>query len=331
MFNWRQKYQPKTLSGIVQHAEGLALACIMKNNGAKPRLTECVFQPQLSDSKTTLNQLQLNSHEKKTILTTLLGSNHFTLLLMQRPTVSDEELADAVRWQIKDQLSCPADEAIIQILDIPGQQERGRLPMIYVIAAHKDIVLSSIELLEETKFSLNFIDIPQLAQRNISSLLPEDLVGVALLNIQASESLLTITHEGELYLSRAIDIGYEHLEEAEQTEQTEKGLSIEQDYSETEDNIGKIVLEIQRSLDYYESHYGKATISNLVVAPLETDVTGLNQQLEDDLGITVRSLDLNEIVETDLNLEAELQAKCFSAIGAALRQAVDSPTNSKVA
>jgi len=330
LFNWLQKAQSKKLTGIVQQSEGLAFACISQDKtGEKPHLDECIFQPQLSDLKTTLNQLLQQAKQIASPVTTLLSSNHFTLLLMQRPTVEDNELIDAIRWQIKDQLNYPPQEAIIQILDIPGQQERGRLPMIYAIAAHQDTIKSSIELIEDSKLKLRYVDIPELAQRNISALLPEDFIGVALLNLQAGHGLLTITHEGELYLSRVIDIGYEHLEEAEQNPQSNNGLSLEETSSEHDNNISKIVLEIQRSLDYYESHYGKPTIGNLIIAPLETDIPNLNRQLEDDLGLVVRSLDLDEIISSDSKVDLELQAKCFSAIGSALRQVVEISTDSK--
>lgn len=330
VLNWFNKASSDNLASIVPHTEGLAAACITQRAAQKPLLSNCIFQPQISDAKTTVNQLLQQTNLTKDPAITLLDSSNFLLLLMQRPSVEEQELADAIRWQIKDQLGYPAEEAIIEILEIPGQQERGRLPMIYVIAAHQDAVKSSIQLLEDSKINLQYVDIPEMAQRNISSLLPEDFIGVALLNLQANHGLLTITHEGELYLSRTIDIGYEHLETHEEHAQETRGLSLEQSSSELETNISKIVLEIQRSLDYYESHYGKPTIGNLVVAPLENKIPGFNEQLEQDLGVAVRSLNLEEIIDIDSSFEIELQAKCFSAIGAALRDAVSHATLNKL-
>ena len=330
MLNWFNKESSDNLNSIVHHTEGLAFACIKQRAAQKPLLSNCFFQPQISDAKTTLNQLLQQASLTKDPAITLLDTANFLLLLMQRPSVEETELADAIRWQIKDQLSYPADEAIIEILEIPGQQERGRLPMIYAIAAHQDTVKSSIQFLEDSKIKLQYVDIPEMAQRNISSLLPEDFMGVALLNLQANHGLLTITHEGELYLSRTIDIGYEHLETTEETAQEPAGLSLEQSSSELQTNISKIVLEIQRSLDYYESHYGKPTIGNLVIAPLENKIPSLNEQLEEDLGVTVRSLNLDEIIDTESNIDYELQAKCFSAIGAALRNAASSAMLNKL-
>lgn len=333
MLNWFKKASSDNFISIVQHTEGLALAGITPRETKKPLLTRCIFQPQISDVQTTLSQLLQHTKISKSPVTTLLASTNFLLLLMQRPSVEEQELADAVRWQIKDQLDYPAEESIIEILEIPGQQERGRLPMIYVIAAHQDTIKASARIFEEKNINVQCIDIPELAQRNIASLLPEDFIGVAVLNLYANHGLLTITHEGELYLSRTIDIGYEHLEahgvQTVSSQEQSDGLSLEQPSTELDTNISKVILEIQRSLDYYESHYGKASIGNLVIAPLENDIPNFNNQLEQDLGVIVRSLDLNEIIDFHSNVNSELQAKCFSAIGAALRDAVTTSTNRK--
>lgn len=330
MFKWFNKSQANQLASIVPHSEGLAFASISQQGSGQPKLESCVFQSQLSDTQTTLNQLLQQCSKIKQPVTTLLNSSQFTLLLMQKPTVEDSELADAVRWQIKDQLSYPAEEAIIETLEIPGQQERGRLPMIYSVAAHQDTVIASANLFNDTGLDLQFIDIPELAQRNISALLPEDFVGVAVLNLQATHGLLTITHEGELYLSRVIDIGYEHLEIHEQDPVVSDGLSLEDAPSEFDNNINKIVLEIQRSLDYYESHYGKPAIGNLIIAPMENELPTLNDQLEKNLGVVVRSLSLDEIIDTTTELDDEIQAKCFNAVGAALRQAAEVSAQNKL-
>jgi len=60
------------------------------------------------------------------------------------------------------------------------------------------------------------------------------------------------------------------------------------------------------------------------IEPLENKSPSLNAQLKQDLGVAVRSLNLDEILESESSLDYELQAKCFSAIGAALRNAASS-------
>ena len=83
--------------------------------------------------------------------------------------------------------------------------------------------------------------------------------------------------------------------------------------------LDAIVLEVQRSLDYSESHFGLPPVSGLVIAPTESPVPGMLGYLSSNLGLPVRLLDLNTVLECEQTLGDALQARCFEAIGAALR------------
>lgn len=84
--------------------------------------------------------------------------------------------------------------------------------------------------------------------------------------------------------------------------------------------LDAIVLEVQRSLDYYESHFAKPSINSLVIAPLPFEIPGIINYLAGALGLQVRLLDLNAVLETQKPLSNEEQANSFFAIGAALRE-----------
>jgi len=83
--------------------------------------------------------------------------------------------------------------------------------------------------------------------------------------------------------------------------------------------LDAIVLEVQRSLDYYESHFAKPAINSLVIAPLPYETPGMIEYLASALGMQVRLLDLNAVLDTKMPMSNEQQAHGFYAIGAALR------------
>ena len=85
-------------------------------------------------------------------------------------------------------------------------------------------------------------------------------------------------------------------------------------------SLDAIVLEVQRSLDYYESHFAKPAINSLVIAPLPYEVPGLIKYLAGALGLQVRMLDLNAVLDMKQPMSEEQQAEVFFAIGAALRE-----------
>jgi MSHA biogenesis protein MshI len=237
--------------------------------------------------------------------------------------VEAAELKAAVRWRIKDLIDFHIDDAIIDVFDIPGQRERGRPKLMYVVASRTSTVQQQIDLLEGSGLNLAAIDIPELVLRNIAALLPEDKNGVATLYIGPQKGLLVITREQTLYLSRRIDLGLKQLQDLLNTsDEDELVLDGEEPSMPAPLQLafGRIVLEIQRSLDYYESHFSLPPVSGLVVAPMEENISGMMGYLGSNLGVPVRLLDLNAIMECNETLSDQRQAQCLLAIGAALRE-----------
>jgi MSHA biogenesis protein MshI len=238
--------------------------------------------------------------------------------------VEASELKAAVRWRIKELIDFHIDDAIIDVFDIPGQKERGRPKLMYVVASRTSTVQQHIDLLESSKLNLNAIDIPELVLRNIAALLPEDKSGVATLYIGRRQGMLVMTRGRTLYLSRRIDLGLEQLKRYLNTPADEEELVLDGEEpampAPLQQALDNIVLEIQRSLDYYESHFSLPPVSGLVMAPMEENIPGMMGYLGGNLGVPVRQLDLNALIECDETLTDQLQSQCLFAIGAALRE-----------
>ena len=83
--------------------------------------------------------------------------------------------------------------------------------------------------------------------------------------------------------------------------------------------LDSIVLEVQRSLDYCESHFSVPPIGHLMIAPTPQPMPSVIGHLSANLGVKVQTLDLNAVLNTHEPLSDELQWRCFLTIGAALR------------
>jgi MSHA biogenesis protein MshI len=263
---------------------------------------------------------------EETTCITIAENDMFTLLLVDAPEVEPSELKTAIRWRIKDLIDFHVDDAVIDAFDIPGQIERGRQKLMYVVAARRASVQAHINQLEAEHINLSVMDIPELAMRNIAALLPEDEAGVAMLYLTDEGGLLTMTRERNLYLARRLDIGLRQLtafsgkEEEIQESSDEFVLDDDEVSQPLQRAFDTIVLEVQRSLDYYESHFALPQVAGLVVAPLEEPVPGMMSYLASNLGIPVRMLDLNTLLQSDQVLSDEIQSQCLLPIGAALRE-----------
>ena len=78
-------------------------------------------------------------------------------------------------------------------------------------------------------------------------------------------------------------------------------------------------LELQRSLDYYESQVGKPPCIRLMVMPLQPDDSPLMNELRQNLPLDVHSLNLESLVSSLVPLPQSLQAHTTVAVSAALR------------
>ncbi len=321
------------VTALSLRSDGVALARICRpDSDAPPHLDICRFYPlDTPASRPELLQTLSREHDlDRAHCISVAEPGSFTLLLVEAPEVDNTELRAAVRWRIKDLIDFHIDDAVIDVFDIPGQQERGRQKMMYVVASRINTVREHIDLLEENNVGLEVIDIPELALRNIAAMIPEDESGMALLHLGSEGSLLTLTRQRTLYLSRTMDISLSQLSLAAEPESTPGETADDEITLSPADESGlplalqrqldAVILEIQRSLDYYESHFSLPPVSGLVIAPLELPVPGLMGYLASHLGVPVRMLDLDSLLESDTPLPENQQGQCLLAIGAALRQ-----------
>lgn len=259
----------------------------------------------------------MQSYQLKNRLTNfVLGPHQFSFVLTETPEVQDQELVNAMRWKTKELLDVEMDEAVIDCLPIPGQKQRGRQPMAYVIAADIDVLKSYANMIENSDLELRSIDIPAMVQRNIASLLPEDKHGVAVLNLYKQTGLLTLTRNGDVYLARDLEVGYAHF--ANEVDQ-DAGMQLEGLPPATQSTLDAIVLEVQRSIDYYERYFAQPPIHSLVIIPPPQEVSGMVEYIASQLGLQVRELDLNVLLGLSEKISRSQQSQCMPAIGAALR------------
>ena len=307
--------------GIGLSDEGMAFAHLSRENNSY-QLTHVDFATvtSLKEMELTLSHWVKEYNVKDSETNFVLALSEANILLTEAPEVEDKELNQAMRWKLKDSAEVDMEKSIVDVFAIPGQRERGRQPMAYVVSAEKKLLKSYISLVENCSLNLKSIDISALAQRNVANTLPEDENGVAFLSLYANSGLLSLSRKGDLFLARDLDVGYKSFAlEMEDNLSADGGLQMEGLPSATQQTLEQIVLEVQRSMDYYERYFAQPPIQALVLAPLTTPIPGLADEISNQLGMKVRELDINEIFSIEQPVEHSLQSKYLSAIGAALR------------
>lgn len=286
--------------GVYVTPAGVAAAQVMPAAGtAKPRLTACHFEARGADGSAVARVLARVAPRHARAVT-VLDPGGYHLLLVEAPDVPPDELRAAVRWRIKDLIDYHIDDAVIDVFEMPPHSRGGRNRTMYAVAAKAELVKQQIELVENAGIELDVIDIPELALRNVATLLAGER-GAAFLYLADRRGTLLLVRQGVLFLARHVETGSVTLEEAGELER---------------ELVAGLALEVRRSLDYFESHYEQTSIPTLFTSGLN-DVH--RSQLVDELNIAVENVELDAILDVAAELSPELARLCLPAVGAALR------------
>jgi MSHA biogenesis protein MshI len=276
--------------------------------GPRPKVAKCSFYPLSEVTPSALDKIRKDAQLEDARFTTLLPASEYQMMMVDAPNVPVDELKTAIRWKIKDSLNYHVDDAAVDVLQIPTNKYGGDRPQsLYAIAASNETIRKRIAMFEKAKLELSVIDIPEMAQRNIAALFETEARGLAMLAFDDEGGLLTITCDGEMFLSRRIEITLGQLQDADE--------NLRQQY------LDRVELEVQRSLDYFDRQFHHIPVNRLVLSVPES--LGLDKALTSNLGLPVEMLDLSQgmdIAAVPELSDSEFACYALPALGAALRQ-----------
>jgi MSHA biogenesis protein MshI len=301
---FKKKAKSNSRVGVLVSSDQLAVAWMGERDGAPHLIAfERVALQSEEDAGMALSKLVKSMKIEGKECSYVLNRKDYNLHLVEAPEVEASELRAAVRWKIKDLLDMKVEDAAIDVFQVPTDAYRGR-KMVYVVASLKSKIKGIVEMVTESGLEMAVIDIPELVMRNLSNHYIDDENGVAFMDLRRNGSTMNITRQGELYLSRRIN--------------TQLDPNIMQSI-EWESLKDRLALEIQRSLDYYESQMGQIPINRIVIAQRQYDGAALAAELNDMLSAQVSVLSLTDHLNSSTQLTAESQQIGMAAIGATLR------------
>ncbi|MFD2231981.1 hypothetical protein [Alkalimarinus sediminis] len=247
----------------------------------------------------------VDEHELKGFPCNLvLASDQYQIFQTDKPPVSDSELSEAIRWKVKDLIDYPLDDAITDVFDFPDDATRGRGSLVNVVSARRVLLQENIKLIGDVGLELESIDITELVLRNISMRYDSTGNGLALLFMRPGFGMILVSKGDTVYFSRRFDFSLDALKN-----------TVTQDST-----IQQLALEVQRSLDYYESQMGQVPPKELLLVGPDSSFP-LANMLSQNVAVAVNNLDVSPIF-VDQSSVSEILVKSFSAIGAALRERV---------
>lgn len=289
--------------GIAFSRDGVAVASLRAGSRDQPPRLQACTHIAGTDPEAVAEQLEewVRTHGDGRSANAVLAPGEYQLLQIEAPPVTAAEMRQAAVWRLRDLLDYPVDQAVVDTFDPPESTQRGQAN-INVVVAHRAVIAERAEQLRAAGLEPATIDIPELAQGNVSERLPEARGGHALLALDQGDGLITVYRDGEQFLARTLDNGRAALAADSGGQVTEA-----------------LLLEVQRSFDYFESALSQPPLGALYLYPPDPAVDGFARSVEDNLGsVACRSVALGDIVTVDEEPERG-DATLLRAVGAALR------------
>lgn len=227
----------------------------------------------------------------------LIAKHDVQMFQLEKPAVEEEEMLQAISWKLKDLISFDINAAVVDMFRFPASAKNSS-QQVNAIVANESVVASYVDKINQSGLELTVIDIHDLVGKNLGRVNDFSEQTIAILQFAENDGLLTIYHDRDLYVARDIKIGL---------------LDIEAALSEDESLYDKMLLELQRSMDYFESFYGLGLVQKMLVFPQSPASERMASYLQNYVSYEL------DFLQVDSVQEQQMDSHCFAAYCAALR------------
>lgn len=285
-------------------------------------IEQCVydFSDSAEDREQVLQSFVSEHQLKGTPASLVLAPRCYQILLTDMPDVDEDEVADALPWKVKDLLHFPLEEVALQHFLLPEDAFSRRQRMLYVVAVQKKLVNQWVDMVEEAGLQVDSIDVPELVLMQSVLKRKDPQKNSAALYIDNTQGILCLGQQGLLYLNRSIDVGFDSLLSSIRASVEGSNISAQLPHE-------NFLLEVQRSLDYYESQQGKGPISEIACSPLGIEGQTVIEFLNEQVSPIVSDNEFEMLFGSGSHLTPEEQQHCFLATGVARRWGDELPSN----
>ncbi len=284
--------------GVDFRSGGVAVAQVLsgtKNSGSVVRAEFIEALGQEAQVEALRKWVRANGLQK-TPCVCLVAHDDCDVYQVEKPEVEESEMMQAVTWKIKDLISYDVGNAVVDSYPMPLSSKNNQ-QQVGVVAAHDTVIGGYVECIKSSAMRLRTLDIHDLVCSNLEVVRESVGKSLALMTFSDDAGLLSVYYDTDLYVSRGFKIGIDRLEKAG---------------SDDESAFDALLLEIQRSFDYFESFYGMGAVTDLRIFPRLAATEKMAMYLQNQASYDI------DFVTVDAG-EAGINPLCFHAYCAALR------------
>ena len=252
MFKWLKKSAARArILGVAVSEHGFGLVVVDRSDASRPVVAEASWRAfKGSPEKGNVFKQAIRDLKARGLpVVATLPSSAYSLVQLEAPDLDVDELREAMRWRVKDLIDFPVEEATIDVFELPESRRPGAPSLVYVVVAKSAQVETLGGLLQDAGLKVEAIDIAEMAIRNLALHLDRPGRPRAYLQLQPGQTIIEISDGSQIFLSRRVMQDYDENSDAELLRAQMENLA----------------LEVQRSLDYFESQYALGPADRLSV------------------------------------------------------------------
>jgi MSHA biogenesis protein MshI len=306
----RQSHDGSQWVSVIQDGAMLHAVQVAHKADERPRVIS-LWQGEASTLEAGLRNLRTSPMMKKGgSLIGVLDRATYRMQAGDAPDVPREDWRDAMRWQLKEQMDFPIEDAVLDVLEVPNstQLRQNTAVMAFVVPREE---YTKIELAaDDVGLGWAALDVPETALRNLCALAEDGEKAHALMTFGDNYGMLVITFKGELLMARHIEVSVSAVTGNDEA----RGAA-----------LSRAALEILRTIDTFERMHSQVALSALHVALPPGCGPDTIEMLADLIYVPLQALELSAWFDLEalgpqgerINTNATFNELC--ALGATMR------------
>jgi type IV pilus assembly protein PilM len=301
----------------------------LKNLGLLPLPSEAIVDNSLMDTTSiveAIKDLMKSLGTKATEVVCSISGNSVIIRKITLPAMTPEELEDQIAWEAEQYIPFDINDVNLDYEILETDLSATGKMTVLLVASKKEIINEYVSVFGEAGLKLVVVDVDSFAVQNIFELNYATAEGkvVALVNIGAAIMNLNVVRDGVSLFTRDIQMGGNlYTEEIQRqfalSSQEAERIKISGEYAD-QSRLNEIMLrisenlalEIQRSLDFYNSSADDDKIAHVYICGGCSKVSYLSEALSRRLGLSVELLNPLQKVSFD---EKEFDPEYLQEIG----------------
>lgn len=293
LFSWlNNRLDPNTVLGVAIYGHSVNAVCLKKQQGQWCLYGyHCEKVSEANDYNAAIVACTTQICTDVCAVNLVIPHFYYQIVQMDKPAFDDQEIIQSLPWTSKDLVDIDPENIIADFIDYPLS-----LPMqskkMTVFITNKQQLLPLVESFQKIKPVLNAITSEEMLL--VTLLGGDKYAHMLIVQHTHSEPHILIIRDGQLLLTRRLNgllglLGEEH----------------------TEQLVEVLGLEIQRSLDFFESQLKQPPIRSVQLKCDDLSSATLNTKLAEFLQIKVIDFEAN------LDLAQQLDSRFYNALAAA--------------